>query len=203
MRNSILVGLLALGLFGTSVAAAQDGAEGGGDSPENPRDVEARHLFEAGRLAFDQGRFEEALDYFRRSHSLSQRPALLYNIGSAADRLRRDDEAIEAFEAYVAQVPDAPNRAEVESRLEVLRRSRARSVPTPAETAAQAQTSTPAEPVDEGSPITSKWWFWTGLGVIVAGAIVATVLIAGSSGGTQDPLPGTDGWVVETLEMSR
>ena len=33
-----------------------------------------------------------------------------------------------------------------------------------------------------GSPFYKKWWFWTGVGVVAAGA-VATILIAGRSNG--------------------
>ncbi len=38
--------------------------------------------------------------------------------------------------------------------------------------------------------ITSRWWFWTGLGAVVAGGIVAGVVIA-TSGGAEGPVPGT------------
>lgn len=51
-------------------------------------DQEARGLFEAGRAAFSDGRFDDALRYFRESFELSGRVELLYNIGTAADRLR-------------------------------------------------------------------------------------------------------------------
>jgi PEGA domain/TPR repeat len=31
--------------------------------------------------------------------------------------------------------------------------------------------------LDRAAPITSKWWFWTGAGVLVAGAVAATVIL--------------------------
>lgn len=40
--------------------------------------------------------------------------------------------------------------------------------------------STP--PVDEGSSVTSKWWFWTLLGVVVVGGVVGTYLALSSGG---------------------
>ncbi len=81
-------------------------------------DREARALFEAGREAFDRGRFESALDYFQRSYDLSHRPGLLYNIGSAADRLRRDDVALEAFRQFLVDAPpDDETREQVEARI--------------------------------------------------------------------------------------
>jgi hypothetical protein len=101
------------------------------------RDQEARALFEAGRVAFDHGRFEDALGHFRRAHELSGRPQLLYNIGAAADKLRLDEVALEAFRGYLTSVPSARNRAEVEARIAVLERTVARQ----RELAAAAETA--------------------------------------------------------------
>lgn len=92
-------------------------------APEEARsDEEARLLFEAGARAFNDGRFEVALARFREAYDLSHEPALLYNIGQAADRVRMDREALEAFERYLVEMPDAENRREVEGRVAALRR---------------------------------------------------------------------------------
>jgi Flp pilus assembly protein TadD len=62
------------------------------------RDKAARGLFEAGSVAFEEGRFEEALDHSTKAYELSpNRHLLLYNIGSSLDRLRRDKEALQTF----------------------------------------------------------------------------------------------------------
>lgn len=128
-------------------------------------DAEARSLFEAGRTAFDAGRYADALEYFERSHELSGRSALLYNIGSAADRLRRDEEALRAFERYLQELPDAPNRSAVQARIQVLRRAvedgsreDTGAQPSPATTGAPSAGATtssgpPREPMT-GSPPT-------------------------------------------------
>src|SRR5690606_23764287 len=115
-------------------------------------DEEARALYQAGRIAFDQGRFESALDYFQRSYELSGRPALLFNIGSAADRLRKDEVALDAFERYLEAVPDSPDRASVESRIEVhpaaIRAGERAPEPEPQEQPAPAE-----DPYAEGAPV--------------------------------------------------
>ncbi|MDQ3032683.1 MAG: tetratricopeptide repeat protein [Myxococcota bacterium] len=216
--------MFALSLFALAPAAAraQDARA------QAALDAEARSLFEAGRSAFEAGRFEAALARFREAYELSGRPTLLYNVGTAADRLRRDAEALEAFRAYVAALPDAPNRAEVESRIRVLEgavaedRERGAPGPTvdadpepaveltaPAQETASAQPATTfrAEPRDDrdaggGGSIADEWWFWTILGVVVIGAgvgIGAGVALSDSSS-TQAPLPGTMGVVVVALE---
>lgn len=201
---TVLVAPLALPLRS---AEAQDAASDGG------RDDEARSLFEAGRTAFAAGRFESALARFREAYELSGRAALLYNIGTAADRLRRDAEALEAFRAYVAAEPDAENRAEVESRIAVLERAIAAAQPAPAVDAppepAPDAVATPAlgDPGAEddraarGGSIAEEWWFWTLIGVVVIGAGVGIgVGAAVSSGETvQPPLPGTSGSVAIAL----
>lgn len=87
------------------------------------RDAEARGLFEAGRAAFDQGRYPDALGYFDRAYQLSRRAQLLYNIGQVHDRLRHDEEALQAFQQYLKQVPGAENRVEVQHRIEALRQA--------------------------------------------------------------------------------
>jgi len=38
----------------------------------------------------------------------------------------------------------------------------------------------------EAKPITAKWWFWTGVGVVVVGAVAAVVIVAASGGGTAE-----------------
>ncbi|UJR85219.1 tetratricopeptide repeat protein [Sandaracinus amylolyticus] len=183
---------LALALALPSVAGAQDGTPPPSSSPSSSRDAEARALFEAGRVAFADGRFEDALEYFERSHELSGRPELLYNIGTSSDRLRREREAVTAFEAYLEALPDAPNRREVEGRLRVLREEIARedeqaaAVAAAEAAAAQDAASAPiAEPAGEtaerdegGEDVLTAWWLWTIIGVVVAGGVAGAVVAA-------------------------
>jgi tetratricopeptide (TPR) repeat protein len=85
-------------------------------------DEEARSRFQSGRFAYDSGRFDEALRDFQRAYELSERPLILYNVGLAYERLDMLPEAIESFRGFLRQMPDAPNRGEVESRIAVLDR---------------------------------------------------------------------------------
>lgn len=84
-------------------------------------DEEARNLYEAGEEAFGAARYEAALEHFRASYALSHRPELLYNIGITADRLGRNDEALEAFRGYLASdAVDEARRPDVEARVAAL-----------------------------------------------------------------------------------
>lgn len=97
-------------------------ASAGALAQEDPsRDREARGLFDAGVSAYEGGRYDEALRYFQRSYELSGRHALLYNIGSAAERAREDEVALQAYEEYLRRLPDADNRPRVETRVAALR----------------------------------------------------------------------------------
>lgn len=206
----LLVACALLGaLWVPARAAAQD---------DMALDEEARALFDSATLAFQSGRHEVALERFREALELSGRPTLYYNIAIAADRLRRNEEALDAFRMYLAGVPGADNRADVEARIRVLEENLAREqreeaaeeetvAPTPEEVARAAdQAEAPAQtvernPTDDGEaePITSTWWFWTAVGAVVVGGVALGLALALSDGGVADPLPGSNGASYATL----
>lgn len=177
-------------------------------------DEVARNLFHAGKAAYDEGNYQDALQFFEQAYARSQRSALLYNIGQAADRLRLDDKAIESFRAYLAATPDAPNRVEVENRIRALEHSRAASAsaaaavaPTPEQTARAAEPPAPVASAPltdnadaEGGGVTSKWWFWTAIGAVVVGGVVTAVALS-AGGDDANPMfvAGDVGGVHETL----
>ena len=183
--------------------------------PTTSRDEEARMLFEAGRVSYAAGRFEDALGYFQRAYEISHRPVLLYNVGSAADKLRRDAVALTALRSYLEGVPNAENREEVEARIrvlaEVVAAAEARQTPTVTPPPGEGTTTREGElnaslghgdappPRDESSSIFGTWWFWTIVGVVVVGATVG-IIAATAGGGGLGPLDsGDDGMVHFTL----
>jgi tetratricopeptide (TPR) repeat protein len=145
-------------------------------------DAEAQARFAAGRAAMAAGRAEDALADFQRAYELSHRPALLYNMGVAADRLRRDEEALAAFEQYLEVMPpDAViNRAEVESRIEVLRR-----------TIAERTAATVVAP-DHGASVPGIALVVSGGAVAVAGAVL--VGVGASERSRVENAPGGAAW---------
>ncbi len=212
--------ILASLLLGSARAGAQSAqgaasAQAGGDRTE-----EAKGLFNAGRAAFDAGRYADALDYFERAYTISGRIALLYNIGLAFDRLREDQRALDAYDQYLTHAPDAPNRVEVETRAAAIRAALARrqrseaAAPSPAQTAAAAPAAAPAVTVaatsepppradrEASSGLQSQWWFWTAAAVVVAGGVTAAVLVASSGDDDPDPIQPSSGIVVTTLSRA-
>jgi tetratricopeptide (TPR) repeat protein len=83
---------------------------------------DARAQFDAGRAAYEEGRFEDAARAFGRAYLLSPRYQLLYNIGQAELRAGHDDRALAAFEGFLRQAPGAdPRHSEVQERVNVMR----------------------------------------------------------------------------------
>ena len=89
---------------------------------------EAQARFAAGEIAYAAGRYQDALNDFQRAYELSQRPELLFNIGLAADRLRQDTTAMDAFERFLEARPDHASADRARERLELLREQQDRSV---------------------------------------------------------------------------
>lgn len=156
---------------------------------QTPDDDEAHSLYDAGRRAFEAGRYDRALEDFQHAYALSPRAELLYNIGQAADRLRHDAEALDAFEQYLASPQaDESLRAQIQGRIDVLRAAAAehRAAAPPPEIASDAQpVSAPAPAIRDRSPE---------LGLLVAGA----VLVAG--GIVMLALAGTENATVQNAD---
>ena len=114
-RRALVIGLVLLVPLGVCAQEEQEP-----EAQSTPGDEEARLVFEAGSVAFSDARYEQALELFQRAYELSDRAVLLYNVGVAADRLRRDDVALEAFQRFLALVPEHPRRRDVEVRVTVL-----------------------------------------------------------------------------------
>ncbi len=162
MRVLLLVAIFAW----PTVAHAQPEAE----ETSDPSEEEARARFTAGRIAFADGRYEDALSDFERSYALSGKPELLYNIGAAADRLRRDEEALEAFERFLEEMPDHPSRSEVQRRVSLLRES----------IAERQRLEATQEPEESSSGPGPAPWIVVGISgaVAVAGGVMLGVALA-------------------------
>jgi tetratricopeptide (TPR) repeat protein len=163
---------------------------GGAHAQEDNLDAEARANFEAGRIAFSAARFADALPYFERAYELSRRPELLYNVGMCHDRLGHDAEALEALEAYLAELPEAENRAEVEQRIATAR-------------ARVARAALPSAPRAAGDGSDPTGWILVGTGAALAvgGAIVLGV--GRSDVGAVEASMGTLSWTAASEAVGR
>lgn len=117
MRLLIIVATCATFLSAAGVAEAQ------GSASREARIAQAKKAFAAGTRAYEHGDFETALARFRRAYQLTGSADLLYNIATVSDRMRRDEQALKAYEGYIAARPDSPDRDHVRGRIEALRAS--------------------------------------------------------------------------------
>jgi len=166
----------------------------------------AKARYESGVRHFDLSEYESALADFKDAYRSKPDPALLYNIAQCHRRLGHTDEAITFYRSYLRRAPDAKNREEVERRLSELETMRdaesatiansktSREQPSPVSPEAQkraaAETTAvvPAAAIDfspqgEPAPETSsavykRWWFWTAVGVVAAGAVTVAIVMA-------------------------
>lgn len=176
-------------------------------------ETEARALFEAGNVAYEAGRYDAALSRFQSAYELTHRSVILWNIALAADRARQDELALDTYRRFIADVPDSEQvhdiRARALARIEVLegtiaearaaaenareaeaqaREAELEAQDARSETAAARDATQRAE---RSARLVNKWWFWTLIGVGVAGAVAVPVTIA-STRTTGSAFPPTD-----------
>lgn len=118
--------------------------------------AQARLHVDAAQSAFDAGRYEEAIREFRAAYDLVPEPRLSYNIGVCFERLERREDAIEHFERYLREEPEASDREAVRERISRLHRERAEAQDAPLDVEA-ADDQSLAERVDaiERAPLES------------------------------------------------
>ncbi|MBX3198652.1 MAG: tetratricopeptide repeat protein [Labilithrix sp.] len=197
---------------------------------------------------FDQGRYAEANDLYKRAYTISSDPALLYNQARALESMGDYPEALDQLEAFDREAPPDV-RAKVPKLDELAADLRARTatihvttnvplahlyirgkdsgtIEREANVRARAGDASVRIEADGYEPfardvtlpgggaidldatlertrtrtrahadggLTSKWWFWTALGVVAAGgvalSIVALTTEKAPERGTFDPTP--------------
>lgn len=172
---------LLAGMLSASPGAAQAGtsdavedSKSADPSTRATNDAAAREYFEAGRAAFEQADYEGALVYFRHAYRMSGRAALQYNIGVAADRLQREQEALEAFQFYLAETDNPTREAEVRGRIEALQQSIAEREATERalqEASIRYEAIAQEERVSDGARVPKT--------AIIGGTVLAAVGVAG------------------------
>jgi tetratricopeptide (TPR) repeat protein len=146
----------------------------GGRAAAQDAEKLARGHFRKGETHFAMGRFAEALKEYQAAYELKPLPGFLFNIGQCHRNLGHLEEAVFSFKRYLRLRPDATNYAAVEELVTELERQIA------AQKAARPPTLTgptgPAGPLGPPPPpprpVYKRWWFWTGIAAVAAGAAV-------------------------------
>lgn len=196
-----------------------------------PRDSEkaARASAHRAKVAFDLGRFSDALAGYEAAYQAMQLPALLFDIAQCHRNLKHYEEARFLYRRYLALDPRSEDRPVIEGLIAEMTRKIGDESAHPAAVSPGLSSTTqgpsfkpvtavlgvagassavpvlqrndvwvPAAPVhvqssdvtdrSEPRPLYRRWWFWTGIGVLVAGAITAGMVFTTHS---QQAPPGT------------
>jgi len=95
----------------------------------------AKALFARGNEHYNLGEFDQALELYRRAYRVMPLPAFLFNIAQCHRKLGQHADAVTMYQSYLVGVPDAQNKALVESLI----------AESKAELAARDQAATAAE----------------------------------------------------------
>jgi tetratricopeptide (TPR) repeat protein len=170
-------------LFTPELAQAGDRTTRTAPSPRQ----RALELFEQSAKAYRDGRFQDAIDLLVEARRIKPEPVLLYNIGRAYEALGNPTQAADAYAAYLAEDPKAPDRKAIEIRITTLRAQadeldKARTMPPPAEAKPlppePPPPAPPAPPPDTSVGVVP--WVVTGAGIVGVGAGVVLGLVAES-----------------------
>ena len=130
-------------------------------------DDAAKVHFLSGQAYYDQANYEDALREFGEAYRISKKPALLYNLAVCHEHLNHFDDAIAALEQYLAETPDANDRANIEARIQNLKQ-RQKKVAAP-----KPQPAPPAPPPEKPRARVATWVVG-GLGVgLLLGAVAS------------------------------
>jgi tetratricopeptide (TPR) repeat protein len=170
----------------------------------SPEEVARRH-HERGTTFYNLGQFEEAISEFRKGYEQKGDPVFLLNIGESYRQLGAHEKALFFYRRYLSAMPTAPNRAELDEKVAALQQlveaqERARSPapppPVPPRLAeapplvpSQAELDLAAHPAARPGPFWQRWWFWAGVGGVVAGGIAVGLLVSSAH---QTKPPATD-----------
>jgi tetratricopeptide (TPR) repeat protein len=205
MRGDIARGatllLLLVGAAGVAHAKAEDADK-----------AEARKHFQRGMARYNLTEYREAAIEFQAAYRLHPDPVFLYNLAQSYRLSSQPEEALRFYKTYLRADPKASNRREVESRIQELERQIAtapppKMEPVPPPKAGPPPNLTPppatAEPAPGAGVATSKpaparppayqrWWLWTVVGVVVAGAAVGIGVGVSQSGYPNNTYPRVD-----------
>ena len=81
----------------------------------------ARDHYVKGTRAYELGIYDEAIAEYMAAYKAKDDPALLFNLGQAHRLAGHAAEALRFYKTYLAKLPEADNRADVEAKIRELK----------------------------------------------------------------------------------
>ncbi|MBI1946522.1 MAG: tetratricopeptide repeat protein [Deltaproteobacteria bacterium] len=161
---------------------------------EDTDTAQAKKLFVLATTNYELGRFDDALRSYLEAYQRKPLPGFLFNIGLCHRKLGDHVAAVAAFEEYLAKVPKAQNRADVEAML-AEERAAAAAAPPPTPPPVVAEPAPPPPPAAAVAPVAPEQapppseppagddggtWVWAAAGgaVLVAAAAGTVAAVA-------------------------
>lgn len=110
-------------LIGVVVVVTATGLAGPAQAQAQREIQEARRHMEEGQDYFLQERWEQAVESFMAAYELRPHTAFLYNAALAMHRMGDAERALELYQRYLQEAPNARDRADVEERIAMLTRA--------------------------------------------------------------------------------
>jgi tetratricopeptide (TPR) repeat protein len=150
---------------------------------DDPTTRTARRHFDKADKLFALGRFDEALESYEKAFDAKPIPDFLFNIGQCYRNLGDYESAIFSFRKFLTLDPETPRRAAVEQLIDELEAKKAQAELL----ARDRKLEEEKKPAETSTPITRKWWFWTGLVALAAAGGGSVYLLTRG-----DSLPSSD-----------
>ena len=157
----------------------------------------AADLFKKAGESYRKGEFQTTVDLLTQAYAFDPQPVLLYNLARAHEGLGNTDQAIEAYEKFLAQDPKTSDRGSIEQRLTTLRRQREERIAAQkAREADQTKTNNPPPPPpprhEEPKPEPQRSVLpyvvaGTGVALIGVGAVTGIMAKSGESDASSAP----------------
>jgi hypothetical protein len=96
-----------------------------GTAVQTKEKAEAKAYYDQGTVHFNLDEWPLAIEDFKAAYRLFPDATLLYNIAQCHRKTGNAAEALSFYKKYLRERPDAPNRSEVEKRIEELEAARA------------------------------------------------------------------------------
>jgi uncharacterized cupin superfamily protein len=88
--------------------------------PSHETRATAKEHYNQGTRHYELGHYQEALGEFEAAYMAVPDPAFLFNIAQCHRKAGHDKEAIGFYKSYLRNAPKAPNRADVQKRIQEL-----------------------------------------------------------------------------------
>lgn len=88
--------------------------------PKSEAAAKSKEHFDQGTRRYELGHYQEALTEYEAAYMEVPDPAFLFNIGQCHRKMGHDKEAARFYKSYLRNAPNAPNRADVQKRINEL-----------------------------------------------------------------------------------